>query len=86
VCKWYGSQYVAVMKQNGLKTSFGRVDKKAPGARIIFSLSQLMQKITNIRTKYKLIFLCIIFSKFFLAIPVPGKFNPGCQHVLLAQP
>jgi len=26
------------MKQNGLKTSFGRVGKKAPGARIILSL------------------------------------------------
>jgi hypothetical protein len=73
------------MKQNGLETSFGIVDKKAPGARIIFSLSQLMQKITNIRTKYKLLFLCIIFSKFFLAIPVLGKFNPGCQQVLFAQ-
>jgi len=74
------------MKQNALKTSFGRVDKKASGARIIFSLSQLMQKITNIHTKYKLIFLCIIFLKFFLTIPVPRKFNPGCQHVLFAQP
>ena len=39
------------MKQNGLKTSFGGVDEKAPGARIIFSLSQLMQKIMNIRKK-----------------------------------
>jgi hypothetical protein len=48
----------------------------------MFFLSQLMRKITNIRTKYKLIFLCITFSKFFLAIPVPRKFNPGCQHVL----
>jgi hypothetical protein len=27
------------MKQNGLKTSFGRFGKKAPGARIISSLS-----------------------------------------------
>jgi hypothetical protein len=27
------------MKQNALKTSFGRVDKKTPDARIIFSLS-----------------------------------------------
>jgi hypothetical protein len=26
------------MKQNGLKTSFGRVDEKAPGARTTFSL------------------------------------------------
>jgi hypothetical protein len=74
------------MKQNGLKTSFGRVDKKAPGARITFSLSQLMQKITDIRIKYKLIFLCLIFSEFFLAILLPGKFNPGCQHVIFAQP
>jgi hypothetical protein len=74
------------MKQNGLKTSFGKVDKRAPGVRNIFSLSQLMQKITNICTKYKLIFLCIIFSKFFLARTVPKKFNPGCQHVVSAQP
>jgi hypothetical protein len=39
------------MKHNGLKTSFGGVDKKAPGSRTIFFLSQLMQKITSIRTK-----------------------------------
>jgi len=54
LCKWYGSQYIAVMKQNGLKTSFGGLDKDAPGARTIFFLSQLMQKITNIHTKYNI--------------------------------
>jgi len=67
------------MKQNGLKTSFGRVDKKTPGARIIFSLSQLMQKITNIRTKYKLIFLCIIFSKFFLEFLYQENLTPNAN-------
>ena len=42
------------MKQNGLKTSFGGVDKKAPDTRTISFLSQLMQNITNIRTKFDL--------------------------------
>jgi hypothetical protein len=71
------------VKQNGLKTSFGRVDKKGAGDRIIFFLYKLMQKIKNIRTKYKLISLYIMFSKFFLAIPVPRKFNPKINNRII---
>jgi hypothetical protein len=55
------------MKQNGFKTSFGGVDKKTPGARIIFSLPIDAEDYEYLsRSSY-----CVSGGSFFMN--VPGK-------------